>query len=92
MIQSVLKLSRILFIASYFIFHSNQVSGQEMNGLITKMCLKGFHLEMSLANKKPPKDMGRFTCNCFLKLVSEGNGISTAQSICKEEASKRFNL
>ena len=92
MFMSKLKLAIILISMTLPFIFLEKAGANEMNKLITKMCLKGFYLEMSVAKKNPKKHIGEYACNCFIEKISQGNRISTAQSLCKEEVSKKFNL
>ncbi len=83
---------RILFVATSLLFSSNQVRSGDINKLITKICLKGFETEMNLAGKEPQIDIGEFACDCFIKQVSSGSGIASAQARCKKKTSKRFSI
>ena len=51
-----------------------------------------FNAEMNISGINPPKDMDIYTCNCFVKKVVNGSSIESAQSSCKDKASKKFNL
>ncbi len=88
----ILKIISIILMGGIFGTSSNQVRSEEIESLITKICLKGFMAEMTLAGKTPPFTMGKFACDCFMKKISTGLDIESAQSICREETSKRFNI
>ncbi len=92
MFKYIIRLSRLAFIASFIALSTNGLHSQLKTKMVTKICLKGFKTEMRFARKKPPENMDIFTCNCFIKKVSNGSGIINAQSVCKKEAAEKFNL
>ena len=92
MTRYIIRITRFIFVASFIALSTNGVSSQMKTKLVKKICLKGFKTEMRFAKKKPPKNMDRFTCDCFINKVSKGSGIVKAQTMCKKEASKKFNL
>tara|TARA_Y100001968_G_C19070262_1_gene578014 strand:+ start:108 stop:410 length:303 start_codon:yes stop_codon:yes gene_type:complete len=69
-----------------------KVKASTQNKLMTSICLLNFNSEMNIAGKTPPQGMGVFTCNCFLKKVSIGSSIESAQAECKKEAAKKFKI
>ena len=69
-----------------------RVKANNHNKLMTSICLLNFNSEMNLAGKTPPQGMAVFTCNCFLKKVSIGTSIDSAQAECKKEAAKKFKI
>ncbi len=74
-----------------FIYLNIEIAkAEETNPLLTMICLKQFQNEMEDANIKPPEQMGKYTCDCFLSKVNENFSISTATKICKDMASKEF--
>ena len=73
----------------------------EAENKITQLCLAGFKTAMSQAGKVPPKGMGDFTCDCFLREMNKGNSIQwqsllstieSAQETCKHQAAERFKI
>lgn len=73
----------------------------EAENKITQLCLAGFKTAMSQAGKKPPKGMGDFTCDCFLREMNKGNSIQwrsllstieSAQGTCTQQAAERFKI
>ena len=62
------------------------------NTTITQICLAAFRAAMTQAGKAAPPGMGADTCNCFLREVEQGEGLDTAQAICKAEAARKYNL
>ena len=61
-------------------------------GLIRRICLSSFNLEMKKAEKTAPPGMGDFTCECFLALGNIGSSISFARATCQAKATEKFNL
>ena len=92
MLKLNLKVIRIIFVILYLIISSNVARAEDINKLITKICLQGFMTEMNLAGQTPKIHIGKFACNCFLDRVSNGSDIETAQKLCREEASNKFNI
>ena len=62
------------------------------NSTITRFCMAAFKAAMAQAGKTAPEGMGAETCQCFLREVEQGQGIETAQDICKTEAARKYNL
>lgn len=58
--------------------------------MIFDFCLEGYKKEMTDLGKDPDFEIGKFTCNCFLKKVSDNNNLDKALKVCKEEASQKF--
>ena len=86
------KIVGIVLFTLLLFMNPSKTNSIQVNRLITKLCLKGFHTEMRFSGKNPPKGLGKITCDCFLKEISQGLSISSAQSICKKEISEKFSL
>ena len=70
----------------------NEVKSEEIDSLITGICIASFNTEMERAGKPPSTEIGDFTCNCFVNKLNNGSSIENAHQICKNKASKVFNL
>ena len=92
MVIGLKKAGRIIVFTLFLFINGSETNSAQANWLITKLCIKGFNTEMRFSGKNPPKGMGKMTCDCFVKEISQGISISSAQSICKKEISKRFSL
>ncbi len=60
--------------------------------LIENLCLESFNSQMNKSNKTPPPGMANFSCKCFLKELSQGFSVATAESTCKVKAQKKYKL
>ncbi|KGG12262.1 MULTISPECIES: hypothetical protein [Prochlorococcus] len=69
----------------------NQVKSDELNNLITKICLENFNSEAQKNHKKVNKEMGRFTCQCFVDKIAAGLSLQDAQEFCRKKAISQFN-
>ena len=89
------RFSNILLLSLCTIELSSQkVIATESSGenIIIKICESSLTKEMNDAGKKPPPGMADYTCNCFYTKVISGASIDNAQSLCKQNASKKYNL
>ena len=62
------------------------------NSLITQFCRTAVKAELQTAGTVPPQGMVDDTCRCFLAEVQNGEGIQTAQAICKAKAAETYGL
>ncbi|AAQ00140.1 Predicted protein [Prochlorococcus marinus subsp. marinus str. CCMP1375] len=63
-----------------------------LDRIIKSFCLDGFKKEMVNASNKIPKEMGEFTCNCFLQRINDGDNLDSAREVCKKAATQEFRL
>ncbi len=82
----------ILILATFFLISTLEVRSEEVNSLITKICLQELNSEMKRAGKETTQEIENFTCNCFINKVYSGSSLPQAHSSCKEEATNRFKL
>ncbi len=92
------NLLECLFLLSFISMSLNLISkptrSEELNqwNILNEICLASFNSAMKAAGEKPPKGMGNFTCNCFLKEIGNGLSIDKAKEKCKQLASKNYSL
>ena len=86
------KTSACLIIFFWATLPFEKASSEDLNKLISAICLSGFNAEMKIAERNPPQEVGDFTCNCFVEKFTQGIPLAKAKESCKEEASNHFNL
>ncbi|WP_269622795.1 hypothetical protein [Prochlorococcus marinus] len=87
----LIKLTIVLTNMFLNIFYS-QASSQEINKLIKSICLYEFNQELLNAKKNIPKGSAEFTCDCFINRINNGKKLDKAKVICKDEATRKYNL
>ncbi len=63
-----------------------------LDDLITGICIEEFKTEMKNASLSIPRGMDQYTCKCFISLLNKGSSLDSAKTICREKASKKYNL
>ncbi len=85
------KLLLSIIIISSTLFYRQSYSSS-ISLIIKEFCLEEFTKETinheSMINNK----IGEFTCDCFVDKMNVGSSIKDAKKICKDKASKEFNL
>tara|TARA_Y100001968_G_scaffold316140_1_gene343583 strand:- start:7698 stop:7979 length:282 start_codon:yes stop_codon:yes gene_type:complete len=71
---------------------SSENENENENNIIIRICQSSLQKEMRDAGKKPPPGMADYTCNCFYNKVYLGASLSSAQEICKQNASEKYKL
>ena len=67
-------------------------SRKSESNIIRRFCLLSVNQEMKSKEKVFPEGFASYTCDCFLSKVKTGKTIKSAQLICKEEVSKKYNF
>lgn len=62
------------------------------NSLINLFCIENVKAEMIKSNLNYEESFGKYTCECYLRNLSENRNHEDSISICKEMARKKFNL
>ena len=68
------------------------VASASDNSFITRFCKTAVKAELHRAGTVSPEGMVDETCRCFLAEVQNGEGIQTAQAICKAKAAETYGL
>ena len=68
------------------------VASASDNSFITQFCKTAVKAELHRAGTVSPEGMVDYTCRCFLAEVQNGEGIQTAQAICKAKAAETYGL
>ena len=66
--------------------------GANVGAIVQSYCLAAFEQEMAQAGKVAPEGMAAYACRCVVDRLSEGTGLSSARSFCRQSTARRYSL